>query len=389
MVLFSCSVYAQYIPNESRQKEADNYLNSIRKGREFSNTKSSGFEMNEQAVQEMVNRWKGKSGTESTEKMRLELERMKQKKIQDAVSKNANDEAQEEYKNMCAFITNLYVANGLIPFEAESLSTRRIGEKLRKNGLRHDFFYVSDPEADIAIAAFNSYRELKETAGFDQLSELIYDFRMLGYSATLALDHLEKRFPEKKEIINYLKPHFGISYFSRNRRYYITSNEQEYNFMVKRLKEWFDASPLQVVQAHFNDAFQRDFLGVIWAFRHLLDSATLEKRPQMLKDLVLASAQATCEDNKRKRDFLLICIQNMIAGQGQFEWIVDKKKKKEIKNRLELRKEFHKLFTYEDFQVYKDGYKFLDNADIINFLYLEGVKLQDKDGNKHLIEKLK
>lgn len=76
MVLFSCSVYAQYIPNESGQKEAEHNLNSIRKGREFSNTKTSGFEMNEQAVQEMVNRWKGKSGTESAEKMRLELERM-------------------------------------------------------------------------------------------------------------------------------------------------------------------------------------------------------------------------------------------------------------------------------------------------------------------------
>ncbi|MDD3005323.1 hypothetical protein [Flavobacterium sp.] len=74
---------------------------------------------------------------------------------------------------------------------------------------------------------------------------------------------------------------------------------------------------------------------------------------------------------------------------GQREWIVDKKKEKEIKNRLKLRKEFHKLFTYEDFQVYKDGYKFLDNANIINYLYLDGVKLKDKDGNKHIIEKLK
>lgn len=276
------------------------------------------------------------------------------------------------------------MANGLIPFEAEALSTRRIEEKLRANGLRHDFFYVSDPEADIAIAAFNSYRELKETAGFDQLSELIYDFRMLGYSATLALDHLEKRFPEKKEIINYLKPHFGISFFSRSRRYYPTSTGQEYNFMVKRLKEWFDASPLQVVQAHFNDGFQRDPFGVIWALESLLESASSDKRPQMLRDFVLATAQATCEDNKRKSDFLSICIQNRIAGQR--EWIVDKKKEKEIKNRLKLRKEFHKLFTYEDFQVYKDGYKFLDNAAIINYLYLEGVKLQDKDGNKHVIK---
>lgn len=387
MIAISCHSYAQYIYDENRQKEAENYLNSIRKGQEYSNKKSSGFEMNEQAVQEMVNSWKGKSNPESAEKIKSELERMRQKKLKEAAARSASEEERMEYNNMCAFISNLYMDNGLVQFEAEALSSSRISRKLREDGLRYDLFFVTDPDADAAIVALNSYRELKETASFDELSKLIYDFRMLGYSATLALDDLEKRFPEKHEIINYLKPHFGISFFSRSRSYFTTSTTQESDFMTMRLNEWFTTSPLQVVQAHFNDAFEKDHYCVSNAFRRMLDSAGGDKKAQTLREFVLASAQATCEDNERKTLFLSIIIKSSM--EGQTDWIVDKKKEKEIKKRLKLRKEFHNLFTYEDFQVYKDGFKFLDNAEIINYLYLDGVKLKDKDGNKHLIQKSK
>lgn len=52
-------VYGQYIRDEQRQKELNSYLEFIRKGREYGNTKTSEFKINEQAVQEMVDRWKG------------------------------------------------------------------------------------------------------------------------------------------------------------------------------------------------------------------------------------------------------------------------------------------------------------------------------------------
>ena len=55
----SVQVYGQYIRDEQRQKELNNYLESIRKGRDYGNTNTSEFKMNEQAVQEMVDRWKG------------------------------------------------------------------------------------------------------------------------------------------------------------------------------------------------------------------------------------------------------------------------------------------------------------------------------------------
>lgn len=35
------------------------------------------------------------------------------------------------------------------------------------------------------------------------------------------------------------------------------------------------------------------------------------------------------------------------------------------------------------------GYKFIGDDSIIDYLYLEGVKLKDKDGNIHEIEKVK
>ena len=53
-IFFSAQVYGQYQYDEQRQKDLNNYLESIRIGREYSNTKTSEFKMNEQAVQEMT-----------------------------------------------------------------------------------------------------------------------------------------------------------------------------------------------------------------------------------------------------------------------------------------------------------------------------------------------
>ena len=54
VIFFSIQVNGQYIHDDQRQKELNNYLESIQKGREYSNTKTSQFKVNEQAIQGMT-----------------------------------------------------------------------------------------------------------------------------------------------------------------------------------------------------------------------------------------------------------------------------------------------------------------------------------------------
>ena len=71
-------MYGQYQYDEQRQKELNNYLESIRKGREYGNTKTSEFKMNEQAVQEMTDMWKRRAGKKTSAE--LEAERIANQK---------------------------------------------------------------------------------------------------------------------------------------------------------------------------------------------------------------------------------------------------------------------------------------------------------------------
>ena len=396
-IFIGIQVNGQYVHDDQRQKELNNYLESIRIGREYGNTKTSQFKMNEQAVQEMVDRWKGKPSVEIADKTRLELERLerkKQRKIQEMVANKAYDEQRIETSIMHAYITDLYVANGILPFEAEKIAGRRIGKKLQESGLRSDLFYVTDPEVDLAIKAYNEYQDIKDSGSFDELSQLIYDFRILGYSATLAIEKLEKRFPDKKQLIASAKPYFGISFFNQGHSYstyHVGSGKTTYNeiyvYMLERFKEWYATSPVELFDVVFND---RDFNFVgDGPFEFIWDATPLEKRPQILRDWVVASAQATSlADNKY--DFLRIVINGFI--EGETAWIPTKKQKQEATKRLAIRKKFHKLFTYEDYINYREGYKLIghekylmDEKSLINLLYLDGVTLRDKNGNKHRI----
>lgn len=396
-IFLSVHLSAQHVYDEQRQKEVNNYLESIRKGREYGNIKTSEFKMNEQAVKEMVDRWKGKPSVEIADKTRLELERLeriKQRKIQEMVANKAYDEQRIETSIMHAYITDLYVANGILPFEAEKIAGRRIGQKLQESGLRHDLFYVTDPEVDLAIKAYNEYQDIKDSGSFDELSQLIYDFRILGYSATLAIERLEKRFPDKKQLIASAKPYFGISFFNQGHSYstyHVGSGKTTYNeiyvYMLERFKEWYATSPVELFDVVFND---RDFNFVgDGPFEFIWDATPLEKRPQILRDWVVASAQATSlADNKY--NFLLIVINGFIEDQTAS--IPNKRQKQEAAMRLAIRKEFHKLFTYEDYISYREGYKLIghekylmDEKSLINRLYLDGVTLRDKNGNKHKI----
>ncbi len=396
-IFLSVHLSAQHVYDEQRQKEVNNYLESIRKGREYGNIKTSEFKMNEQAVQEMVDRWKGKPSVEIADKTRLELERLeriKQRKIQEMVANKAYDEQRIETSIMHAYITDLYVANGILPFEAEKIAGRRIGQKLQESGLQHDLFYVTDPEVDLAIKAYNEYQDIKDSGSFDELSQLIYDFRILGYSATLAIERLEKRFPDKKQLISSAKPYFGISFFNQGHvysTYHVGSEKTTYNeiyvYMLERFKEWYANSPVEFFNVVFND---RDFNFINdRPFELIWDATPLEKRPQILRDWVVASAQATSLDDT-KFYFLQLVIHKFIEDQTAS--IPNKRQKQEAAMRLAIRKEFHKLFTYEDYINYREGYKLIghekylmDEKSLINRLYLDGVTLRDKNGNKHRI----
>ncbi|MEE1884214.1 hypothetical protein [Pedobacter flavus] len=97
-VFFSIQVNGQYVHDEQRQKELNNYLESIRKGREYGNTKTSQFKMNEQAVQEMTDMWKRQAGKKTSAELDAERTANQKKWEANREEREAKQKAAEEQR---------------------------------------------------------------------------------------------------------------------------------------------------------------------------------------------------------------------------------------------------------------------------------------------------
>lgn len=257
-IILSNHAYGQYNYNEQRQREVNLHLESIKKGMEFSSVKTSEFKMNEQAVQEMVDRWRGTR--QQAEKSREELIRDYQKKKAEENSALIGSllrqrEIREKVNEISTPVAMMFLDAGFQEFEAKALSLRSV----KGVPASDEVVYQLDSAMLLAVNAHALYQEKEETAGFDELFALIMNFRIAGYSALSALEKLEKRFPGQKDLIDYAKPFAALAYWTngewmpmphRNR----SDNPRRYDYLHRdqmdgALKNWYRKDSLSVKTA--------------------------------------------------------------------------------------------------------------------------------------------
>lgn len=270
-IFFSVQVYGQYQYDEQRQKEADRYLESIRKGREYSNTKNSEFKMNEQAVQEMTDMWKRRAGKKTSAE--LEAERIANQKKWEAnrEEREAIQRTTKELREKKAFLKEVaatvaqmnaarFVSAGFTAPEAMGLAMESVGSVKAGNETVREIY---DERSDRALQAYTTFLKKEATGNFEELMDLVADFDIAGYTAVKSLERLKKRFPGKKDVIDVAIPFHGINYWRVIGAYtimddivsasaYLLAGETQNAEMNELLKSWLKASP-QLIEKIYGD----------------------------------------------------------------------------------------------------------------------------------------
>ncbi|GAB1463016.1 MORN repeat-containing protein [Pedobacter sp.] len=329
-IFFSAQVYGQFQYNEQRQKEADRYLESIRKGREYSNTKNSEFKMNEQAVQEMTDMWKRRAGKKTSAE--LEAERIANQKKWEAnrEEREAIQRTTKELREKKAFLKEVaatvaqmnaarFVSAGFTAPEAVGLAMESVGSVKTGNETVREIY---DERSDRALQAYTTFLKKEATGNFEELMDLVADFDIAGYTAVKSLERLKKRFPGKKDVIDVAIPFHGINYWRVLGAYtiiddivsasaYLLAGETQNAEMNELLKSWLKASP-QLIEKIYGD------------------NETFEK---LLNDLI----------KKQDKEFLHHFALSAAIALPYYPTVL-KRKTKEIPS-------LRQLFTFDDFEM--------------------------------------
>lgn len=207
--------YYQYQRDEAFKKYMENVSS---KGMAGPANTNFNYSIDKKAVQDMVDMWEKRSGRKTTAEKEAEKAALRQKwatEYQQSLAYDAFDDNRYlTYQNMRNFYADIYKSVGFPVPEANMLANKQIMEKRATyNDSYGVLVFVDNPAVDIAFSAKKTFEEIKQTASFEELIPLIYDFSFTGYSAIKALEYLETRFPDKKAIINTLKPLYGMSYW--------------------------------------------------------------------------------------------------------------------------------------------------------------------------------
>ncbi|MCK9453395.1 MAG: hypothetical protein M0Q90_16995 [Bacteroidales bacterium] len=202
-----------------RDQAFKNYMENISsKGMAGPANTNFDYSIDQKAVQNMVDHWEKMSGRKTAAENDAERAALRQKwatEYQASVAYDAFDDNRRLiYQNMRNFYADIYKSVGFPVPEANMLANKQIMEKRTTyNDSYGVLVFVDNPAVDLAFSAKKTFEELKQIASFEELVPLIYDFSFTGYSAIKALEYLETRFPDKKAIINTLKPLYGMSYW--------------------------------------------------------------------------------------------------------------------------------------------------------------------------------
>ncbi|RYY49098.1 MAG: hypothetical protein EOO06_08205 [Chitinophagaceae bacterium] len=96
---------------------------------------------------------------------------------------------------------NEYLSAGFTPLDAKVLGNSHVGHRLSADKQRNIYSPAFPPASLRAMEAFKTYQQKQNTAGFEELFDLVTDFNIAPTTVVNALQQMEKRFPEKKELI--------------------------------------------------------------------------------------------------------------------------------------------------------------------------------------------
>lgn len=112
---------------------------------------------------------------------------------------DAQDIAGLKHWDMAKPFEMSFTAKGLHKGEATYLS--RLLYKVVSTNKGYEVVYVPNQNILNTGSAYAQFQKEKATGSFEQLMDYVFDFRYASLSALLALDKIQERFPEKKDII--------------------------------------------------------------------------------------------------------------------------------------------------------------------------------------------
>ncbi|HRO06883.1 MAG TPA: hypothetical protein PLE75_09375 [Ferruginibacter sp.] len=120
-------------------------------------------------------------------------------KIAEKYRMDADDIAGLKHWDMAKPFGMSFTAAGLHPGDATFLSRMLYKVESTKKG--YEIVFVPNQNILNAGTAFAQFQKEASTASFEQLMDYVMDFRYASLSALNALDRIEQRFPEKREVI--------------------------------------------------------------------------------------------------------------------------------------------------------------------------------------------
>jgi hypothetical protein len=238
----------------------DAYIDALRKNTN-SKTKSGGG-VDPKAAQELADLFAARAGKETSEQKAARLQKEQQDYQTYLQKKTIADKASAEYwkddRERRAFILDplyaMYKEAGIPDYEAEYLSRTHLGDVLTPDKEKHIYTYRNNEQSYKAREAFIEFNKKLPTAGFDELFYLINDFNVIGYSALRAMEKLEQRFPEKKDILDAVGLLNTASYWGEadgGYSQYNASGKKVQETMLNKFSAWFVKYPegaMQVTQ---------------------------------------------------------------------------------------------------------------------------------------------
>jgi hypothetical protein len=244
--------------NKQQKAYTDAYIDALRYNRNTS-AKSSGS-ADTKAAQELADLFAARAGREtSTQKAaRLQKEQqdyqtyLQKKAVADKASADYFKDDRERRNLILEPLYAMYKEAGFPHYEAEYLSYSHLGDVLTADKQKHIYTYKLNEQSYRARESFIEFNKKLPTAGFDELFYLISDFNIASYSALIAMEKLEQRFPGKKEVLDAVGLLNTANFWGNGTEgggvQYASAGKQVQEKMLNSFAQWFVKYPEGAVQ---------------------------------------------------------------------------------------------------------------------------------------------
>ncbi|RYF87003.1 MAG: hypothetical protein EOO03_11125 [Chitinophagaceae bacterium] len=196
--------------NKNQKAYTDAYIDALRYNRNSPTKTGAGKSgQGSAAAQQLADLFAARAGretsTQKAERLQKAAERYEEQIAQQAKNHESymeaarDDEARERYL-MQPKVT-MYANAGFQPLEAKVLGQSHVKSRLSSNKKYSIYYEVYPQQSLLAKEAFLLFKEKQSVASFEELFNLVVEFNVAPLSALQCLKLLEKRFPDKKQVI--------------------------------------------------------------------------------------------------------------------------------------------------------------------------------------------